>query len=99
MDRADNLHSHLEFAKRNSQADGVVYHSLAAVMQSLKGYTAHEANRLLGRNGEFWSHESYDHWIRDADEWQRIVAYVLNNPVKAGYVDRVQDWKWSYRRV
>jgi len=76
-----------------------VYHSLASIMQSLKGYTAFKANRLLGREGEFWAHESYDHWIRDDVEWQRTVAYVLNNPLNAGYVDRWQDWKWSYRRV
>jgi putative transposase len=80
-------------------AEGVTYHSLAAIMQSLKGYTAYEANKLLGREGEFWAHESYDHWIRDVDEWQRTLAYVLNNPVKAGYVKRWQDWKWNYRRV
>jgi len=40
-------------------------------MQSLKGYTAFKANQLLGCEGEFWAHESYDHWIRDDDEWQR----------------------------
>lgn len=76
-----------------------IYPSLASIMQSLKGYTAFECNRVLSRSGEFWAHESYDHWIRDADEWQRIVAYVLNNPLKAGYVERWQDWKWNYRRV
>ncbi|MFN2492548.1 MAG: transposase [Pyrinomonadaceae bacterium] len=75
------------------------YYSLASIMQSLKGYTALKANQLLGLQGEFWEHESYDHWIRDADEWQRTVAYVLNNPLKAGYVKRWQDWKWNYRRV
>jgi putative transposase len=74
------------------------YHSLATIMQSLKGYTAFQANRLLGREGEFWAHESYDHWIRDDVEWQRIVAYVMNNPVKAHYVQRWQDWRWSYAR-
>jgi putative transposase len=73
--------------------------SLALIMQSLKGFTAHECNRLLRREGQFWAHESFDYYIRDVDEWQRIIAYVLNNPVKAGYVKHWQDWKWSYRRV
>lgn len=77
----------------------VTYHSLAAIMQSLKGYTAYEANKLLGRDGEFWAHESFDHWIRDHNGWRRTVAYVLNNPVKAGYIKRWQDWKWNYRRM
>jgi len=73
-------------------------YSLATIMQSLKGFTAHECNVLLGREGEFWAHESYDHYIRDNDEWHRIVAYVLNNPVKAGYVKEWRDWKWNYLR-
>ena len=78
--------------------DGIAYHSLARIMQSLKGYTAFKANEILGRNGEFWAHESYYHWIRDDTEWLRIMAYVMNNPLKAGYVERWQDWKWNYRR-
>ena len=77
---------------------GLDYHSLATIMQSLKGFTAHECNLLLGREGEFWVHESYDHYIRDKDERHRIVAYVLNNPVKAGYVKHWREWKWNYRR-
>jgi len=72
--RAEGMHSELEIVRKNSQAGVVEYHSLAAIMQSLKGYTAFEANHLLARQGEIRAHESYDHWIRDDDEWQRIVA-------------------------
>ena len=67
-------------------------------MQSLKGYTAFQSNRLLERKGEFWAHESYDHYVRDAEEWNRIMGYVLNNPVKARYLADWRDWKWNYRR-
>jgi hypothetical protein len=43
--------------------------SPSRVMQSLKGATAREANRVLGRAGEtFWQAESYDHWVRDEKE-------------------------------
>ncbi len=75
------------------------YHTLSSIMHSLKGYTSFKCNRILGREGEFWAHESYDHWVRDAAEWKRIIAYVLNNPLKAGYVKHWQDWKWNYRRL
>jgi len=92
-------HVHAVIKPLPADNEGIEYHSLAAIMQSLKGYTAFKANHLLGREGEFWAHESYDHWIRDDDEWQRTVAYVLNNPLKARYVERWQDWKWNYRRV
>jgi len=57
------------------------------VLQWLKGVTAREANLLLGRTGQpFWQRESYDHVVRDARELERIVAYIENNPVKAGLV-------------
>ena len=34
-----------------------------------------------------WQHERYDHVVRDASEWQRIVPYVFDNPVKVGLID------------
>ena len=85
-------------AENTTQTNSLCYNTLSTIMQSLKGYTARKANRLLGRNGTFWQHESYDHVVRDANEWQRIVTYVLNNPVKAGLVDRWEKWRWSYCR-
>ncbi len=69
---------------------------LAKVMQLLKGNTARKCNEALGRTGNFWHHESYDHFVRDEDELNRIIEYVLNNPVKAGLVSSWEDWKFSY---
>jgi putative DNA methylase len=65
---------------------------LSRIMHSLKSYTAHEANKILKRAGSFWQGESYDHWVRDADELARIVEYIRFNPVKAGLVGNPQDW-------
>ncbi len=70
--------------------------SLYRTLQSLKAYTAREANDVLHRAGAFWQHESYDHVIRDGKEMDRIVWYVLNNPVKAGLVQDWKIWKWTY---
>ena len=65
-------------------------------LKSLKGYTARQANRVLGRAGEpFWQAESYDHWVRDAAEQARIRDYIEQNPVKAGLVERTEDYRWS----
>jgi putative transposase len=70
--------------------------TLGAIMQSLKGYTAHEANKILNRTGQFWEEESYDHEVRNDEELSRIVKYVLNNPVKAGLVKDWRDWQWNW---
>lgn len=75
------------------------YHSdlpLHKIMQSLKRLTARQANILLGRRGAFWQDESYDHVIRDNEEYIRIVNYVLENPVKAGLASKWDEWQWTY---
>jgi putative transposase len=70
--------------------------SPSQLLKSLKGSTAREANRLLGRTGEqFWQRESYDHWVRNQEEWRRIARYIERNPVKARLVSRIEDYKWS----
>jgi type I restriction enzyme R subunit len=69
-----------------------------SIMKSLKGYAAYEYNRLLGLQGSFWQDESYDHVVRDDDELIRIIEYVENNPIKAGRVERREDWQWSSAR-
>ena len=63
---------------------GEGYKPLSEIMQSLKGKTSRQANIILGRNGQFWQHESYDHVVRDDNELGRIVNYVVDNPSRAG---------------
>ncbi len=65
-------------------------------LRLLKGRTAHSCNQVLARSGAFWQHESYDHYVRDEDELARIIAYILNNPVKAGLVSGWKDWPYTY---
>ena len=69
---------------------------LGAIMHSLKGYTARKANKLLGRSGQFWEVESYDHEVRNSEDFARIVRYVLQNPVKANLVDDWRQFKWTW---
>jgi REP element-mobilizing transposase RayT len=62
----------------------------------LKGFTAHEANRLLGHQcKQFWQDESYDHLVRDSEEFRRIQCYIEENPVRAGLVAVPEDFRWS----
>ncbi len=69
---------------------------LARTLQSIKSYTARQANILLNRQGQFWQRESYDHTIRDTAEMERIIHYVLENPVKAGLTNDWQSWPYIY---
>jgi putative transposase len=66
-----------------------------AICKSRNQHIALECNRLLRRTGAFWQHESFDHWIRDVEELERILLYIEANPVKAGLVDRPELWPYS----
>ncbi len=67
---------------------------LSSIMHSLKSFTAHEANKLLRREGQFWQHESYDHWVRNDNELERIVEYINANAVRAGLASRAHEYFW-----
>ena len=69
---------------------------LFRILQSLKRYTAREANKLLKRSGTFWQDESYDHVVRDNEELERLFWYILFNPVKARLVESCEEWAWTW---
>lgn len=71
------------------------------VLQEIKKYSGRSANQLLGLSGQFWERESYDHLVRDGTlngtgEFDRILWYILRNPVKAGLVKDWQLWPHTY---
>jgi putative transposase len=69
---------------------------VARVMAGIKGVSARHCNRILGRvEKHFWQPESYDHWVRNTQEYRRICRYIENNPVVAGLAARPEDWRWS----
>lgn len=74
---------------------------ISKLMQSLKSYTATQANRILGRSGHpFWQAESYDRLVRDQQELQRVAGYIEMNPVTAGLAARPEVFAWpsAHRR-
>jgi putative transposase len=66
------------------------------IMQLTKGGTARMANQLLGTTGKmFWQDESYDHIVRDRDEFLRIRSYIEFNPVRAGLAASPEGFPYS----
>jgi REP element-mobilizing transposase RayT len=69
---------------------------VSRITNGLKGVTARDANAILHRTGQhFWQDESFDHWVRDAAQFDSIRTYVENNPVSAGLTTRPEHWPWS----
>ncbi len=70
-------------------------HPLDKVVHSWKSFTASEANRSLGRAGRFWFREYHDRFIRDLNHLRKAIDYIETNPVTAGLVAQVEDWRFG----
>jgi putative DNA methylase len=70
-------------------------HSLSEIMHSFKSYTAHEANKVLRRGGQFWIEDYFDRFIRDGEHFSKTIRYIEDNPVKARLCARPEDWPFS----
>jgi len=90
--------NHVHLVCKPLEKSNKTYFSLAEILHSLKRHTPREANKMLQRQGAFWQDESYDYFIRDEAELERIFKYVLYNPVKANLVEDQVDWTWSYSK-
>src|SRR5271165_3025048 len=66
--------------------------SLSGILHSWKSYTAKEANKILGRQGQFWQEDYFDRFIRDDDHFAAARAYIENNPVNAALCSRPEEW-------
>lgn len=71
---------------------------LEKVLHSWKSYTASNANKILGRTGEFWQREYYDRYIRHAEHFIDAIRYIEGNPVKAGLAKHASDWPFTSAR-
>jgi REP element-mobilizing transposase RayT len=90
-------HVHIVFehlnktSNTNASKSSIKDFPITRILQELKRYTAYKSNKLLDRTGAFWQSESYDRVIRDQDELENTIRYTLNNPVKAGLVERWEE--------
>ena len=50
------------------------------------------------RDFQLWQEGSHPQVILDEEMLGQKLAYIHNNPVKRGYVDEPEDWRWSSAR-
>ena len=63
--------------------------------QCLKGGFSFRAKRQFGWAEEIWVTGFSDHRIRSEDDFESHLAYIANNPVKAGIVDSPGQYAYS----
>lgn len=77
VDTSTQLHDH-------SDEEPAGYVQVNTWMQLIKGGSAYEINKHLGRRGNLWDKESFDHWIRHEESLLSKMKYISDNPEKAG---------------
>jgi putative transposase len=58
------------------------------VIANWKRFTANHA-------GIRWQRDFFDHRLRNDENFDQKAAYILQNPVRAGFVTRVEDWPYK----
>lgn len=71
--------------------------SLGRILHSIKGWTANEVNKVLGRKGPLWQRRYHNRILRSASDCDEKADYIWRNPVKFGLVNKPGDWPWFGR--
>jgi REP element-mobilizing transposase RayT len=73
--------------------------SMNSIVGSWKTFTANAIGQLNRQPNEpvphVWHPEFWDRYIRDEKHFANAIAYIHNNPVKAGLVSLPEHWRWS----
>ena len=68
---------------------------LGKVMGRIHGNSSHHFNKLEDKQGRRFWQSYWDRCIRDRDDFYRHFNYIHHNPVKHGYVVRMEDYPFS----
>lgn len=71
---------------------------LADIVQVWKSWSAKAINRHRGGSGAVWQREYFDRYIRDYRHFEAALAYIEENPVKAGLAAKPADWRFGSAR-
>ncbi len=64
--------------------------TLSRIVHSWKSYSSNQINKVLCKTGSLWQPDWFDHLVRNRDDLERSIRYVLDNPRAAG----LRDWPW-----
>jgi putative transposase len=72
--------------------------SLSEQVQRFKSYSTRLAWQE-GLEGTLWQRSFYDHLVRSPSALHSIAEYILDNPVRAGLVERSERWPFVTNRL
>ena len=71
---------------------------IVQIMRNFKSRTGYGILCSRGEHGTFWQERYFDTIIRRVRNFWDKLQYIHRNPVEAGLVERMEDWRWSSYR-
>ncbi|MFC1498742.1 transposase [Verrucomicrobiota bacterium] len=69
--------------------------SLSNFVGSWKEWTSKKMVKKLQYSVPVWQKEFFDHVLRSDESYSEKWNYVRNNPVRAGMINRAEDWRYQ----
>ncbi|MHC8367939.1 REP-associated tyrosine transposase [Pseudomonas sp. ZT5P21] len=66
--------------------------SLSELMQRTKSLSTRAVNMSVGRRGSLWQQGYHDRALRQEDDLVKLARYVVANPLRAGFVERLGEY-------
>jgi putative transposase len=85
----DHLHLLIMTGKKGTISD---------IMRDIKHHSSTQVNHLLERNGRVWQEDFYPEIIDEEKFFHQKLDYIHNNPIKHGYVEYPDEWRYSSYR-
>ena len=63
-------------------------------LKRFKGFTSREFS-MAGGTPPLWQRSAHDHICRQGETAERVLGYIVNNPVRAGLVEDWMAWPWT----
>jgi len=67
--------------------------NLSGIMHWLKLQTSKRWNFIHGSTDHLWGHRFFERPIKDKTEYEHVMNYIDDNPVRAGLVAAPEEWK------
>ena len=68
--------------------------ALGRWLREFKSFTTNAYMKGTGQR-TLWQRSANDHVCRTGETAAKVLAYIVDNPVRAGLVERWQDWPWT----
>jgi REP-associated tyrosine transposase len=91
-----NVHTYCLMPNHYHLIVGASRLALSNGMHRLNGRYARRFNDRYDRSGHLFQNRYTAYVIDDEEHYERALAYVRDNPVKAGLCERAEEWPWAH---